>query len=87
MSAEDWFRKSFAECEETNEAFDEMANTIEAFFNMDDWNSVVRQNYYNNKALVDQQWQFGLDRWNQGVYFDAGMFYGRAWRILATGEL
>ena len=85
--AEKFFRVSMADCEETNETFEEMAQWAHDFFGDESWRDTASANYEANKALVDQQWQYGMDRFNSGVYFDAGMFYGRTWSILATGKI
>ena len=88
LNSEDYWRESFASCDQDiQDMYDEMANTSHAFFDMDGWEDIVSDNYNKNKALVDSQWQFGLTKWSQGVYFDAGMFYGNAWRVLVTGAL
>ena len=87
MRAEKFFRESMTSCENTNEMFEEMAQTAHDFFAQENWRDIVRENYQANKVLADHQWALGLDSWNRGVYFDAGMFYGRSWSILATGKI
>ena len=87
MNSQDLWRKSMAACEETNGQFDEIVDAADQFFAQDDWRDIARANYEANKEMVDHQWQLGLYSWNIGVYFDAAMFYGRCWNILATGKL
>ena len=42
------------------------------------------KNYATNKKYIDESWKNYLERWEMGVYFDAGMFYGRT--LLALGK-
>ena len=77
------FRNSMAACEETNGYFEQIDAAEVAFFNQKAWKKTARANYDANKAYVDQQWEFCLDRWNLGVYFDAAMFYTRVTMALS----
>ncbi len=81
--AEPFWRFSMLTCWETNHYFTRMDHNKDAFFARDDWKSIARDNYNANQDYVDQQWQFCLDSWNTGVYFNAGMFYARVWDKLA----
>ena len=74
--AEPWWRLSMLTCWETNHYFRAMNKAKEAFLARDDYQEVAQANYEANKAYVDQQWANCLLTWNQGVYFNAGMFYG-----------
>ena len=71
------FRDSMHICYATNGYFEQIEAAEVAFFSQTEWKKTARANYDANKAYVDQQWEFCLDRWNLGVYFDAGMFYTR----------
>ena len=64
--------------------FRAMIKEKDDFFARDDWPTVANQNYDANKDYVDQQWQFALNSWNTGVYFNAGMFYGRVFATLSA---
>jgi len=77
------FRNSMAACSETNAYFEQIDAAEVAFFNQKEWRKTARVNYDANKAYVDQQWEFCLDRWNLGVYFDAAMFYTRVTMALS----
>ena len=41
----------------------------------DDWSEQTDANYAANKDYIDQQWMYMMKSWNEGVYFNAGMFY------------
>ena len=71
------YRNSMANCTETNDYFERIDAQTDAFLNQKAWRDEARANYDANKDYVDQQWQFCLDSWNQGIYFNAGMFYTR----------
>ena len=60
-----------------------MSDETEAFFKQDKWDDIVKANYKANKDFIDQQWQFCLDSWNTGIYFNSGMFYIRVWMALS----
>ena len=74
------------DCDKTNYLFEGIADRAHDFFDADGWEDTVEANYNKNKALVDQQWEYGLYSWNNGIYFNAGMFYGRVWYYLAYGQ-
>ena len=42
------------ECDETNEYFEHWLNAKETFMQLEDWQSVARDNYSANKAYIDQ---------------------------------
>ena len=81
--AEPFFRATMIPCYKTWGYFHEMHHEQKQFLHRDDWRQIARDNYNSNKDYVDQQWQFCLDSWNTGVYFNAGMFYARVWNALA----
>lgn len=51
---------------------------------MDDWESIARNNYETNQDYIDQQWSHTLKTWNEGVYFNAGMFYAYTYAALTV---
>ena len=71
-----------ADCCESNPWFDQFASDINAFVARDDYMDIAMANYDANKAVVDLWWSNCLLTWNQGVYFNAGMFYGEIMAIL-----
>ena len=75
-----------AACTETNAFFEAMADRAHDFFDQDGWEDIVEANYNKNKDVIDMQWGHGVTSWNQGVYFNAGMFYGRVWYYLAYAQ-
>ena len=54
------------------------------FTDRDDWEDISSDNYDANQDYVDQQWAYCLKTWNEGVYFNAGMFYGRVYNVLSV---
>ena len=76
---EDPFRRSMVDCHDTNQYFEEIASTAHTFFEQYVWREIMKENYAAEQALVDQYMQDYLTSWDQGVYFNAGMFYGRVW--------
>ena len=62
-----------------------MVNASHDFFDMQNWDVIVDENYANQKELIDHQNELMLKSWNEGNYFNAGMFYGRIWYLLAQG--
>ena len=84
--SEPYYRDSMEACPETNAAFEEMADRAHDFFAQENWRDIAEANYLANQVLIDQQWSFSLLTWDQGVPFNAGMFYGRVWFLLAYGQ-
>ena len=54
------------------------------FTDRDDWEDVSSDNYDDSQEYVDSQWAQCLKTWNEGVYFNAGMFYGRVYNVLSV---
>ena len=75
-----------ADCAETNAHFESMADRAHDFFDQDGWRDITDANYNAQKDLVDQQFSFMNTSWDQGIYFNAGMFFGRTWYYLAYGQ-
>ena len=71
------YRRSMKRCTETNPSFARIDAQTDAFLAQKEWRKIARANYDANKDYVDQQWQFCLDSYNSGIYFNAGMFYTR----------
>lgn len=57
--------------------------TAAKFMWRDDWKDVATANYNANKDLVDRDWGFNLKSWEEGTYFNAGMFYAEVWNVLS----
>ena len=87
LGAEDDFRQSMADCDDPNNYFDDIVNTLNDFLDLPNWEDIVNANYADNKELVDHQSLLMFKSWNEGIYFNAGMFYGRIWYMLAQGCL
>ena len=75
-----------ADCADTQDQWQAIIDNASAFTTSDGWMDTVRANYAANTAVIDQQWSFYLREWSNGVYFNAGMFYGRTYMALSTGS-
>ena len=71
-------------CWGTQHYYAEIIDQTTKFFWDPHWYATVTKNYFEQKDYVDQQWSDGITKFQQGVYFDAGMFYGRP--LLALGK-
>ena len=86
LDTENDFRRSMTDCCDTQHYFDEMVNKAHDFFDLSNWEDIVDQNYEANKDLIDNQNMQMLYSWFDAPnYFNAGMFYGRIWMLLAQG--
>ena len=85
FDAENDFRRSMADCDDPDKYFDDIVNTLHDFLDLPNWEDIVNANYADNKELVDHQSMLMMKSWNEGIYFNAGMFYGRIWYMLAQG--
>lgn len=52
------------------------------FYARYDADSIAEANYHANKDFVDHQFGLMLKTFNEGVYFNAGMFYGRIFNVI-----
>ena len=80
---EAWQRTEMLFCPRAWKPFIHIHNEKMEFLNRDDWPELARQNYDNNKDAIDADWENALKTWNEGVPFNAGMFYGRVVTALA----
>ena len=79
VKSHDKYQGSMSTCDDTNGYFKQLDDLNADFFAQKNWKDTVKNNYDSNKDYIDQQWQFCLDAWNTGVYFNSGMFYERVW--------
>ena len=86
QKAEPWFSASMITCWKTAKYFRRIDDAMDKFFAREDWNTVVQDNYSANQDYIDQQWGYTLKTWNEGVYFNAGMFYAQTFAALAASE-
>ena len=82
---ENEFRRSMRHCHDTHQYFDKIVDDSHDFFALSNWEDIMEANYAANKDLIDNQNGLMVKTWNEGVYFNAGMFYGRVWMLLAQG--
>ena len=73
--------------EDLIQQFEAMADKAHAFFEADGWKDVIHANYEAHSDVVDVEWASGMTSWEQGLYFNSGMFYGRVWNVLAKGSV
>ena len=78
--------ESMADCADTQDQWQAIVDNAEAFTTSEDWMDTVRANYAANTAVIDHLWSFYLSEFGNGVYFNAGMFYGRTYMALSTGS-
>ena len=75
-----------ANCPDTQDQWQAIVDNAEDFTTSDGWMDTVRANYATNTAVIDHLWSFYLSEFDNGVYFNAGMFYGRTYMALSTGS-
>jgi hypothetical protein len=46
-----------------------------------DWSQVMTTIYNNNEDLIDRDNQLVIREWNQGVFFNSGMFTGQIEKV------
>ena len=78
---------SMADCQETHTYFEQIDSIIDDFFAQKDWKTAAQINYEANKDVVDDQWGSCLKTWNEGIYFDSGVYFTRVARILSGRSL
>ena len=84
VETEPFWRVAMADCPDSNPWFDQFDSDINTFLARDDWDDVAAANYAASQDVVDLWWSNCLLTWNQGVYFNAGMFYGEIMAILGN---
>ena len=81
-----WWRLQMVTCWKTTKYFNKIDEALDTFFAKDDWSDIVSDNYSTSQAVIDQNWSNTLKTWNEGVYFNAGMFYAYTFSALAASE-
>ena len=76
--AEHHYDDAFGGCSrEVTDALTSWKDKVDKMMAMDDWDKISAKIYADNKDVLDQDIQFEFKTWDEGVYFDAGMFAGR----------
>ena len=70
------WRLTMLTCSDTNSEFTSIMHSVDAFTAQADYMDQAQANYDANPTAIDSNWSNGLKTWNEGVYFNAGMFYG-----------
>ena len=70
------WRLTMLTCSDTNSEFTSIMQSVDAFTAQADYMDQAQANYDANPTVIDSNWSNGLKTWNEGVYFNAGMFYG-----------
>ena len=81
-----FWRLSMWKCWKTNHKFSKKLHKMDHFYARDDASDIIEANYNANKDSIDQQWGFMLKSFNEGVYFNAGMFYAEIGNILMAHD-
>ena len=55
----------------------EWGNKIQDLTKRSDWDTESKKIYDDNKEKIDEDFGYEYKAWDNGVYFDAGMFSGR----------
>ena len=84
--AEPFWRLSMVTCFKTNKYFNKIDHEKDAFLAREDFSDVVQDNYTKNKDYIDSQWSQALKTWEEGVYFNSGMFYARTFKALIATD-
>ena len=77
-----YYQCTMKHCTDTYGIIKDIADDLFEFFDEDNWWETYQARYEENKDLVDDQMANYLKTWDEGVYFNAGMFYGRVWNVL-----
>ena len=83
----DYFYEGMAACDQdTQDVFKSTFDSVKAFIEDEetDWKEVAQANYNEEQEFVDEQWFNYIKEWDLGVYFSAGMFYGRVYGVLSA---
>ena len=70
------WRLTMATCWKTNPDLNYILQDVDDFLAQADYMEQAQANYDANPTVIDSNWSNGLKTWNEGVYFNAGMFYG-----------
>ena len=82
--AETNFNKAMEDCPDTMALFDQIWLDFNAFLDREDYEDIAMANYLENQAFVDSWWVNCLATWSWGVEFNAGMFLGEIYNVLAV---
>ena len=70
------WRLTMLTCWDTNSEFTSIMQSIDDFLVQADYMDQAQANFDANPDVISLNWSNGLKTWNEGVYFNAGMFYG-----------
>ena len=70
------YKKALSGCGQVAEHMGEWAQKFDDLTKIADWPKVASQIYQDNKAVVDTDIKNELLEWEEGVFFNSGMFAG-----------
>ena len=77
-----FYQDSMKDCTQTQPLFQGMVHDWFVYYDQDNWWDVYQATYEANEDLIKVQMDSYLKTWDEGTYFNAGMFYGRIWNVL-----
>lgn len=76
--ARQYYDDAFSGCaSDVTDALTKWTDKVDALANIKNWDQVSKQIYTQHKDVLDQDIQFEFMYWDQGVYYNAGMYGGR----------
>ena len=80
----DAYGEAMASCEKTNPSFEKWSEEKDAFFAQENWAQIVKAHYIPRKEYFDTEEGYMLKSWENGEYFQAGMFWAEIWAGLTS---
>lgn len=70
------YKTALSTCTDVTGKMQDVMEKAEALVSRDDWAQLAKQIYDDNKTLIDRDVDLELREWQQGVFFNSGMFAG-----------
>ena len=82
--AQPLFKTALGSCDKVGDKLEEWAKKGEDLKARKDWAEIEKKIYEENKQIIDRNTGLELESWEQGVYFNAGMFAGSIEYVFLT---
>ena len=81
------WKKSLKNCSALDDhMFGKWAERIDEMMERSDWQQFAEKVYKENKAVIDRDVKLEMREWEQGVFFNSGMFAGQIQKIFYDGQ-
>ena len=75
------YKRALSDCGNLGDHMHEWSQKMDDLQERKDWPEIAKKIYETNKAIIDRDVDLEVREWQQGVYFNSGMFAGQVAKL------